>query len=134
MTLYLKLGGRDAIIRVMPRLQARLEQDACFDHAGFRKEFEHSDDLTEFLIFLSGGAPFYEGKPVCNLLSPICTCPDVYERFVDHLVAVFFAGRDHHSDEEHLRDLMDRLRPQVLDPKPVSPILVYSVEQETLSA
>ncbi|MES0881718.1 Clp protease ClpP [Roseibium sp. SCP14] len=134
MTLYLKLGGRDAIIRVMPRLQARLEQDACFDNAGFRKEFEHSDDLTEFLIFLSGGAPYYEGKPICSLLSPICTCSDVYERFVDHLVAVFFAGQDDQNDEAHLRELMTRLRPQVLDPKPVSPILVYSVEQETLSA
>lgn len=134
MTLYLKLGGREAIMRAMPRLQARLEQDPCFDVARFRQEFERSDDLTEFLIFLAGGAPFYDGKPVCELLSPICTCHDVYERFVDHLVVVFFAGNRNECDETDFRGLMDALRPQVLDPKPVDPIMVYSVEQELISA
>ncbi|MCV0426425.1 MAG: Clp protease ClpP [Roseibium sp.] len=134
MTLYLKLGGRKAIKRAMPHLQARLEQDPCFDLGGFREEFERSDDLTEFLIFLSGGAPFYDGKPICDLLSPICTCSDVYERFVDHLVAVMFGGTYSKSDEASLRDLMNRLRPQVLDPKPVAPVLVYSIEKDTLSA
>ncbi len=92
MTLYLKLGGRTAIMRAMPRLKARLEQDPCFDVTSFLPEFEHSDDLTEFLIFLAGGAPFYDGKPVCELLAPICTCNNIYERFVDHLVAVIFDG------------------------------------------
>lgn len=134
MTLYLKLGGREAVVRAMPRLQARLEQDPCFDITAFRQEFERPDDLTEFMIFLSGGAPFYDGKPICELLSPICTCPDIYERFVDHLVIVFFAGSRNERDETELRRLMDALRPQVLDPKPVDPIRVYSVEQEVLSA
>ena len=134
MTLYLKLGGRKAIKRAMPRLQARLEQDPCFDLGGFRDEFEHSDDLTEFLIFLSGGAPFYDGKPICDLLSPICTCTDIYERFVDHLVAVMFGGTVSRSDETSFRELMKRLRPQVLDPKPLPPVLVYSIEKDTLSA
>lgn len=134
MTLYLKLGGRDAVVRAMPRLQARLEQDPCFDATQFRTEFERSDDLMEFLIFLSGGAPFYDGKSICNLLAPICTCHDVYERFVDHLVMVFFAGRRNKTDEAELRHLMETLRPQVLDPKPIDPIMVYSVEQELISA
>ena len=134
MTLYLKLGGREAVVRAMPRLKARLEQDPCFDITRFREEFEGSDDLTEFLIFLCGGAPFYDGKPVCELLSPICTCSDVYEQFVDHLVIVFFAGNENQCDEAELRQLMETLRPQVLDPKPVDPIMVYSVEQELISA
>lgn len=134
MTLYLKLGGRKAIMHAMPRLQARLEQDPCFDLDGFRQEFECGDDLTEFLIFLSGGAPFYDGKPICELLSPICTCSNVYERFVDHLIAVILVEKGHQSDEKDFRELLSRLRPQVLDPKPVSPVLVYSVERDTLSA
>ncbi|MBO6894326.1 MAG: Clp protease ClpP [Roseibium sp.] len=132
MTLYMKLGGRQAIMRAMPSLKSRLEQDPCFDLKGFRQEFEHSDDLTEFLIFLSGGAPFYDGKPVSELLSPLCTCEDIYHRFVDHLVAVFFDNHRGESDEKGLRDLMDRLRPQVLNPKPVAPIKVYSVDQDVL--
>lgn len=134
MTLYMKLGGRKAIMRAMPRLLARLEQDSCFTPGSFRREFERSDDLTEFLVFLSGGAPFYDGKPISELLSPICTCEDVFERFVDHMVHVLFADRPAKADETDLRLLMDRIRPHVLDPKPRAPVLVYSVEPETLSA
>ncbi|KZM48589.1 Clp protease ClpP [Labrenzia sp. OB1] len=133
MTLYMKLGGRRAFMQAMPRLQARLEQDSCFDSSKFRHEFEQSDDLSEFLIFLFGGAPYYEGKPVTKLLSPVCPSVETYQRFVDHLVAAFFDGRA--SDEEaDLRNLMERLRPQVLNPKPVAPVLVYSAKRETLSA
>jgi len=134
MTLYIELGGRKAIMQAMPHLQSRLEQDPCFDLSKFRQEFERSDDLTEFMVFLFGGAPFYDGKPVDALLSPLCTCADVYERFVDHLVAVFFDQRTVPAAEESLRHLMDQLRPQVLSPKPVAPIQVYSVEKDMLSA
>jgi hypothetical protein len=133
MTLYMKLGGRKAIMRAMPSLKVRLEQDSCFDLDGFRQEFDRSDDLTEFLIFLSGGAPFYDGKPVSELLSPLCTCADIYDRFVDHLVAVFFKDSRAGNDEQDLRALMNRLRPQVLNPKPVSPVQVYSLDQRLLS-
>ncbi|POF31494.1 globin domain-containing protein [Roseibium marinum] len=133
MTLYMKLGGRKAIKQAMPRLRARLEQDPCFDLSKFRQEFERSDDLTEFLIFLFGGAPFYDGKPVTELLSPVCPSQEIYQRFVDHLVTVIFDGRTS-GEETGLRDLMERLRPQVLNPKPVAPVLVYSVDRETLSA
>mgnify|MGYP000061499597 CR=1 FL=1 len=134
MTLYMTLGGRNEIMRAMPRLQARLEEDPCFDLAGFRQEFERSDDFAEFLIFLFGGAPFYEGKPVSALLSPLCTCADAYDRFVDHLVAVYFGVDGMADDEEVLRELMQRLRPQVLNPKPAAPVLVYSVGPDRLSA
>jgi len=134
MTIYLTLGGRNEIMRAMPRLQARLEEDPCFDLAGFRQEFERSDDFAEFLIFLFGGAPFYEGKPISALLSPLCTCADVYDRFVDHLVAVYFGEGGMADSEEVLRELMQRLRPQVLNPKPTSPVLVYSVGPDRLSA
>ena len=134
MTLYMKLGGRKAIMRAMPHLLARLEQDPCFTPGSFRQEFERSDDLSEFLIFLSGGAPFYDGKPINALLSPICTCADIYERFVDHLVSVLIGGRPAAGDEADLRQLMERLRPHVLDPKPVAPVQVYSVEPEQLRA
>jgi hypothetical protein len=132
MTLYMKLGGREAIIQAMPHLKARLEQDPCFDVASFLPEFEHSDDLTEFLVFLAGGAPIYDGKPVRDLLAPICTCNNIYERFVDHLVAVIFNGAPATEDEADLRDLMDRLRPHVLARKPVPRARVYAVQAEAV--
>ncbi|PVB60930.1 Clp protease ClpP [Labrenzia sp. 011] len=133
MTLYMKLGGRKAIMQAMPRLRTRLEQDSCFDLSKFRQEFETSDDLCEFLTFLSGGAPFYDGKPVAELLTPVCPSQETYQRFVDHLVAVLFDGSAS-GEESVLRDVMERLRPQVLNPKPVAPVLVYSAKRETLSA
>ncbi|GAB4517480.1 MAG: hypothetical protein Tsb0019_17260 [Roseibium sp.] len=128
MTLYMKLGGRKAIMQAMPRLLARLDEDPCFDLGPYRREIEHSDDLSEFLVFLAGGAPAYDGKPVCELLSPICTGDEVYNRFVDHLVAVLFGESPQHDDETDLRQLMDRLRPRVLNPRPTKPVLVYSVD------
>jgi len=131
MTLYMKLGGRKAIMQAMPRLLARLDGDPCFDLGPYRHEFEHSDDLTEFLVFLSGGAPVYDGKPVSELLSPICTDKEVYNHFVDHLVAVLFSASAAPGDETELRQLMDRLRPRVLNPKPAKPVLVYSVDATT---
>ena len=57
MTLYMTLGGRRTIIRAMPELRARLEQDPCFDLSGFHQEFDISGDFCEFLAFLLGGAP-----------------------------------------------------------------------------
>ncbi len=134
MTLYMKLGGRKAIMGAMPSLKVRLEQDPAFNVDSFREEFEHSENLSEFLIFLAGGAPLYDGKPICELLSPLCRCSQSYDRFVDHLVAVFFGTRNAPAEEDQLRDLMDRIRPQVLNPKPVAPVLVYSVEPEGLNA
>jgi len=134
MTLYMKLGGRKTITQAMPRLLARLEQDPRFTLGSLRQELERSDDLTEFLVFLSGGAPFYDGKPINELLSPICPCQEVYGRFVDHMVCVLFGGNPAAADETDLRNLMDRIRPHVLDPKPVAPVPAYSVEPDMLSA
>ncbi|WP_269581655.1 Clp protease ClpP [Roseibium sp. Sym1] len=134
MTLYMKLGGRKMILQAMPHLLSRLEQDPCFNLGNFRQELERSDDLTEFLVFLSGGAPIYEGKPICDLLSPICTDREVYARFVDHLVAVLLGGSAATGDEADLRMLMDRLRPHVLAPRPVAPVKVFAVEPEMQGA
>lgn len=134
MTLYMKLGGRKAIMEAMPHLLARLETDPCFDLDTYRRQSERSEDLTEFLIFLSGGAPLYDGMSVTDLLSPICTGEKIYGRFVDHLVAVLVGDDLVDGEEDDLRQLMDQLRPHVLDPKPVAPVLVYAVEPELLDA
>ncbi len=134
MTLYMTIGGRQAIVEALPHLRARLETDPCFDMDRFQEEFGASGDLAEFLIFLFGGAPSYDGKSVAALLSPLCTCSETYERFTDHLAVVFLSGNDTPEAETNLRDLMERLRPHVLHPKPLAPVEVYSVEPEMLSA
>lgn len=134
MTLYMKLGGRRTINQMVPRLVDRLKQDSQFSAEASNQLLAVEDDLAEFLTFLFGGAPFYDGQPIADLLSPICKCVTTYDRFVDHLVAVL-SNNDHTgTDAADLRILMDRLRPHILSPKPVAPVLVYSVEPEMLSA
>lgn len=134
MTLYMKIGGRTAIENALPALREALEADPCFDLPSSCAEFEQSGDLCEFLVFLFGGSPVYDGKPAASLLSPLCSCEDAYERFVDHLVAVFFGPSGNFEGEEGLRTTMSRLRPRVLSPKPVPPVLVYSIENELMHA
>jgi len=130
MTLYMNIGGRAAIAKALALLKERLEADPCFDAAPVLDEVHDSSDFSEFLIFLTGGAPFYDGKPVSDLLAPLCGCKEIYGRFVDHLVATLLAGQAGGSDETSLRALMDRLQPQVLSPRPAAPVLVDSVETD----
>ncbi|MEP4768430.1 MAG: Clp protease ClpP [Roseibium sp.] len=132
MTLYITLGGRKAILQAMPQLWTRLEQDPCIDLGEFRKEYEQSSDMCEFLVFLSGGAPFYDGKSVYELLSPLLTCTNVYDRFVDHLVVILSSESTTQKYESDLREAMSRLRPQILNPKPVAPIPICSVESDPM--
>ncbi|WP_428524836.1 Clp protease ClpP [Roseibium sp.] len=134
MTLYMKIGGRKAVLAAVPALKERLDADPCFDLSALRGEFDTSGDLCEFLVFLFGGAPFYDGKPVTDLLSPLCDCDDVYGRFVDHLVAVLLRNALSEENEAELRSLMERLRPHVLAPRPTAPVLVYSVDSDQLRA
>jgi hypothetical protein len=134
MTLYMKIGGRKAVLAAIPPLKNRLESDPCFDLAPLRGEFDASGDFCEFLVFLFGGSPFYDGKPVTDLLSPLCDCDDVYGRFVDHLVAVLLHDDLNEESEAELRSLMERLRPHVLAPRPTAPVLVYSVDNDQLRA
>ncbi len=134
MTLYMKIGGRSAVSGAMSSLRERLDADPLFELSAFRTDFDRSSDLCEFLVFLFGGAPFYDGKPVSDLLSPLCRCADAYERFVDHLEAVFFGSAGATEDKDDLRAIMANLRPRVLAPKPAAPVLVYSVENEMMRA
>ncbi|MEP3047602.1 MAG: Clp protease ClpP [Roseibium sp.] len=132
MTLYMTLGGRNAIMQAMPVIRNRLQEDPCFDEDGLHTEFTQSGDLCEFLIFLSGGAPIYDGKPFYELLAPLCNGPGLYDRFVDHLIAVLVGNRHTSQDEEHLREIMSNLRPQVLDPKPVAPTPLFSIDGDVV--
>lgn len=133
MTVYMNIGGRSAVETAISALKERLETDPCFNLSSLPNEFDHSGDLCEFLVFLLGGAPIYNGRPAADLLSPICGCEDSYERFVDHLVAVFFGPQGFYEGEETLRTMMGRLRPCILA-KPATPVLAYSVEDELMRA
>ena len=75
MTLYLELGGRAALRRAVlaaqggdqPAPQATLE------------------DFVEFLVFLFGGAPVYEGPALHHTVAAICQGHSGFDRLVDDL-------------------------------------------------
>lgn len=109
----MKLGGRPAILRAMAQLHQKLVQDERFAHAQLNAPLSEREDLCEFFIFLSGGAPMYDGPPARVLFRPICADADSYDVFVAYLVDVLTGAGS--PLEAELRRIMDHIRPHVLD-------------------
>lgn len=116
MTLYLRLGGRPAVDQAVRRLVDQLAQDASASARQPQAAAASHEDLTEFFIFLLGGAPFYDGPPPQALIAPICPSIEAYPHLVGQLVSAFGAP----AEEQELRSLLDRVLPPVLSP-PVAP-------------
>lgn len=121
MTLYLKLGGRPAIVEAMRRLETLMIQEQNLPHVDSEASLEQSEELCEFLIFLSGGAPFYDNAPIGEILGPICPCDGSYDLFVDLLVTAMFGPRCAPRTEAELRLLMEHIRPHVVGREPGRP-------------
>lgn len=121
MTLYLKIGGRPAFKEAMTRLEDRLSSDGSFGFAEQGGKLSNTDDLCEFLIFLSGGAPFYDGSPVAEILGPLRLSDARYDLFVDHLVDVLTGDLRSIRAETELRLVMEHVRPHVVSPPPRRP-------------
>jgi hypothetical protein len=120
MTLYLKLGGRPAIEEAAKRLQRRLRHDPAFREPVASAPDNHRTDLSEFLIFLSGGSPFYDGTPIGKILAPLCPSDEAFDLFVDHLATVLIGNDRPVQVEAQLRLLMEHIRPYAVDSE-VSP-------------
>lgn len=115
MTLYLKLGGRPAFREAIETLKSRLYQDSTFRLSQGDPVLRHSDELCEFLIFLFGGAPYYDGMPIGRVLSPLRLDDSRYDRFVDHVVSALENRRSSIRDETQLRVVMEHIRPHVVN-------------------
>lgn len=114
MTLYLKLGGRPAIVEAMRKLETLMIQEENLPHVDSEASFEQSEELCEFLIFLSGGAPVYDNAPIGEILGPVCPCDDSYDLFVDHLVIAMIGPHRAPRTEAELRLMMEHIRPHVV--------------------
>ena len=121
MTLYLKLGGRPAFQNAVQKLKNRMLFDGAIDRRNQGASLQNTDDLCEFLIFLSGGAPFYDGQPIAEILSPLCPDDKRYEMFVGHLVDILIADQDNPQTETELRVVMEHIRPHVVSNAPSRP-------------
>jgi len=127
MTLYLKMGGRPAIERAVRHLERRLLADERLTtDLGVAPDRFAPSDFAEFLIYLFGGAPFYEGPSVRTLFRPYCRCDATFDMFVDHLATVLIAQRLPVRLETELRLTMETIRPRVLS--------VDELDQSALSA
>ena len=114
MTLYLKLGGRPGISRAVEGLLERLRKDRT-GRADHELDVEQRTDLTEFLIFLSGGAPFYDGRPIASLLSHFCPNDAAFDRMVDLLAEAAIGQERSIRVEAELRLMMEHIRAHVID-------------------
>ncbi|MFN4127784.1 hypothetical protein [Pannonibacter indicus] len=104
MTLYIELGGRSVIERAVRQVvNARSgSQSGISGMFTPQQTAQASEDLTEFLTFLFGGSPIYEGPAIHLSFSCLCT---------SH--AAFDEVRDLFTRELTLRPQTAGLRPQV---------------------
>lgn len=126
MELYLTLGGRPAIKAAVERLDHRLRLDSGFGASNKPLPASYLEDLTEFLVFVTGGAPVYEGRPVSSLLRPLCPSDEAFEILVDHVVTVLIGRERRFAEEAELRRLLGHAKPLVLS----APREDYPVPQE----
>ncbi len=115
MTLYLKLGGRPAFQEAIKTLENRLYQDGAFRPSQDGHILRHADELCEFLVFLFGGAPFYDGMPIGAVLQPLRLDDSRYDRFVDHVVNALGGNRSSVRNEAQMRVVMEHIRPHVVN-------------------
>ncbi|MBD8890124.1 Clp protease ClpP [Roseibium litorale] len=121
MELYLTLGGRPAIAAAAERLNKRLRLDSGFGGSSRALPAPYLEDLTEFLVFVTGGAPVYEGRPVSKLLRPLCPSQEAFEVLVDHVVTVLIGRERRPTEEAQLRVLLEHVRPLVLSAREETP-------------
>lgn len=114
MTLYLELGGRQTLETGLARLCSRLRLDPVLGPHARELEGQGRSDLCEFLAYLLGGAPVYEGTSVRTLLSPLCDCDETFDHLVDHLVTVLIGRTGDPRHEVELRLRLEYVRPMVL--------------------
>ncbi len=107
----MRLGGRPAIVDAVERLSSRLNHDASFSDATKQLPEIWQEDFAEFLIFLSGGAPFYDSSPISTLLSPLCPTDEAFDVLVDHLAAVLIGRTRSVRLEAEMRLMMEHVRP-----------------------
>lgn len=88
MTLYIELGGRSVIERAVRQvLNVRLQNTSRPSDVMLPHQAELlREDLTEFLIFLFGGAPFYEGPAIHHAFSYICNSHSAFDEVRDMFI------------------------------------------------
>lgn len=115
MTLYLKLGGRPAFQEAIETLENKLRQDGAFRPSQDGRVLRYSEELCEFLVFLFGGAPFYDGMPIGTVLEPLRLDDSRYDRFVDHVVNALGGNCSSVRNEAQMRVVMEHIRPHVVN-------------------
>jgi hypothetical protein len=111
MTLYLELGGRTAIRRAVLATQAG-------DQPAPQATLE---DLTEFLVFLFGGAPVYEGPALHHTVAAICQGHSGFDRLADELTEALTRSPATAALARDVRQVLEQVRCHaVRGPHPVA--------------
>ncbi len=104
--------------RALDDLFGRLNADPSLAPAATSMDSEIRADLLEFLIFLAGGSPVYDGLPVSKMLSPLCPTNEAFDDFVDHVATSMIGTERPVRIEADLRLMLEHIRPHVVDRNP----------------
>ncbi|WP_196223264.1 hypothetical protein [Roseibium sp. RKSG952] len=108
----MKIGGRPALEQALVELRFKLRADAGFSFLTQPEHYLSNGDLCEFLVFLCGGAPLYEGLPVNVVFGPLCPTHDAFDAFSGHLARSVCKGDI--QVENDIVDLLNKVRPSIL--------------------
>lgn len=114
MTMYFTIGGRPACARAVEQLEHHLSQDARFTLPKHDGRWCHADDFCEFLVFLAGGAPFYEGLPISQILGSFCPNNERYDHVAGLLASLLTGNAESAHLKPKLHAALEHLRPHVV--------------------
>jgi truncated hemoglobin YjbI len=88
MTLYIELGGRSVIEHAVRQAVSACALTNSKSPGAFapHKTAQATEDLIEFLTFLFGGSPFYEGQAIHQAFSCLCNSHPGFDEVRDVLL------------------------------------------------
>lgn len=88
MTLYIELGGRSVIEHAVRQAVGTCALTNSRSPGAFapQKTAQATEDLIEFLTFLFGGSPFYEGPVIHQAFSCLCNSHPSFDEVRDVLL------------------------------------------------
>lgn len=111
MTLYLELGGRTAILNAVSAALAGTDAT----------QPGTAEDFTEFLVFLFGGAPVYEGPALHQTLGSVCRDHAGFDRLADALARALIRSPQTRPLDHDVRRTLEQIRCHaVRGPHPVA--------------
>lgn len=112
MTLYLRLGGHPAIERAVDEVMAQLVKDPLFmSRNQVRLRICPRTGLVEFLTYLTGGSPTYEGLPLGFVHDGLFVNERQFDVFAQYLISAIGRNGEDMRAATEISYILERVRP-----------------------